>query len=91
MILAVINAIFAIADVGAWKIPSFNWVSTRDLAIPMQLSNQLSYEAIDYEEFSLLDLISTVQYMKDFIFIMETPVKYRVSFPAKTSYLQTWR
>ena len=31
----------------AWKIQDFNGVRTRDLTIPMQRSNQLSYEATD--------------------------------------------
>mgnify|MGYP006896111697 FL=1 len=31
----------------AWKSQDFNGVWTRDLAIPVQRSNQLSYEATD--------------------------------------------
>ena len=31
----------------AWKIQDFNGVWTRDLAIPVRRSNQLSYEATD--------------------------------------------
>ena len=31
----------------AWKIQDFNGVWTRDLAIPVQHSNELSYEAIN--------------------------------------------
>ena len=42
------NAIYAIAYIEAWKIQDFNGVWTRDLAIPMRLSNQLSYEATDW-------------------------------------------
>ena len=45
MILAVMNAIYAIAYVEAWKIQDFNGVWTRDLAIPEWRSNQLHYEA----------------------------------------------
>ena len=45
MILAVMNAIFAIAE--AWKFQGFNGVWPRDLAIPVRRSNQLSYEATD--------------------------------------------
>ena len=32
----------------AWKTQDFNGVWTRDLAIPVQRSNQLSYEATDF-------------------------------------------
>ena len=31
----------------AWKIQDFNGIWTRDLAIPVRCSNQLSYEATD--------------------------------------------
>ena len=47
MILAVMNIIYAIAYIEAWKIQDFNRVGTRDLAIPVQPYNQLSYEATD--------------------------------------------
>ena len=47
MILAVKNAIYAIAYVEAWKNQEFNRVWTHNLAIPVRRSNQLSYEAID--------------------------------------------
>ena len=47
MILAVMNAIYAIAYIEAWKSQDFNGVWTRDLAIPVRRSNQLSYEATD--------------------------------------------
>ena len=33
----------------AWKSQDFNGVWTRDLAIPVRRSNQLSYEATDVE------------------------------------------
>ena len=46
MILAVMNAIYAIAYIEAWKSQDFNWVSTRDHAIPVRRSNQLSYDAL---------------------------------------------
>ena len=39
------NTIYAIAYVEAWKIQDFNGVWTRDLAIPLRRSNQLSCEA----------------------------------------------
>ena len=45
MILAVMNAIYAIAYLEAWKSQGFNRVSTRDLPIQVQRSNQLNYEA----------------------------------------------
>ena len=38
----------------AWKIQDFNGVWTRDLAIPVQCSNQLSYEATDVESWSFV-------------------------------------
>ena len=41
------DASFAIAYVEAWKIQEFNGVWTRDLAIPVRRSNQLSYEATE--------------------------------------------
>ena len=39
------KAIYAIAYKEAWESDYFNRVWTRDLAIPVQRSNQLSYEA----------------------------------------------
>ena len=47
MILAVTNAIYAIAYIEAWKIQDFNWASNHDLMIPVQRSDQLSYEVTD--------------------------------------------
>ena len=47
MILAVIHAIYAIAYLEAWKSQDFNRVWTRDLAMLVRHSNQLSYEATD--------------------------------------------
>ena len=44
MILAVMNKIYAIAYMEASKIQDYG-VWTRDLAIPVHRSNQLSYEA----------------------------------------------
>ena len=52
MILAVMNAFYAVAYIEAWKIQDFNGVSTRDLAIPVRRSNQLSYEATDVGSWS---------------------------------------
>ena len=54
MILAVMNAIYAIAYIEAWKIQDFNGVWTRDLAIPVRRSNQLSYEATEVESWSFV-------------------------------------
>ena len=45
MTLAVMNAIYAIVHIEAWKILDFNWFWTRDIAIPVRRPNQLSYEA----------------------------------------------
>ena len=45
MILAVMNTIYAIADIEALKIQNFNGVWTCDFATPVRRSNQLSYEA----------------------------------------------
>ena len=47
MILAVVNAIYAIAQRSTKEIQDFNGVWTRDLAIPVWYSNQMSYEATD--------------------------------------------
>ena len=45
MILTVMKAIYAIAYIEAWKRQDFNGVWTPiDLMIPVQCSNQLSYE-----------------------------------------------
>ena len=47
MILAVMNAIYATKYIQAWKSQDFNRFWTHDLMIPVQCSNQLSYEATD--------------------------------------------
>ena len=52
MILAVMDAIYAIACVEAWKIQDFNGVWTRDLTIAVRRSNQLSYEATNVGSWS---------------------------------------
>ena len=54
MILAVMNAIYAIAYREAWKSQDFNVVWTRNLAIPVRRSPQLSYEAADVGSWSFL-------------------------------------
>ena len=63
MILAVMNAIYAIAYTEAWKIQDFNGVWTRDLAIPVRRINCVH----NCDDHSLLDFTSAVQYMKYFI------------------------
>ena len=47
MILTVMEAIYAIVYIEAWKSQDFNGVWTRDLEIPVGDPNQLSYEATD--------------------------------------------
>ena len=42
MILAVMKAIYVILYIEAWKSKDLNGVWTRDLAIPLRRSNQLS-------------------------------------------------
>ena len=54
MILAVMNAIFFQLRNEAWKIQDFKGVWTRDLAIPVRRSNQLSYEATDVRSWSFM-------------------------------------
>ena len=54
MILAVMNAIYAIAYLEAWKTQDFNRVWTRDLSIVVRRSNQLSYEATDIGNWSFV-------------------------------------
>ena len=49
MILAVMNAIYAIAYIEAWKSQDFNRVLQQsDLVLPVRHSNQLNYEATDF-------------------------------------------
>ena len=54
VILAVMKAIYAIVDIEAWKSQDFNRDWTRDLAILVQRSNQLSYEDTDIGRWSFL-------------------------------------
>ena len=42
-----IPAVYAIAYIEAWKSQDFKGLWTRDLAIPLRRSNQLSYKATD--------------------------------------------
>ena len=53
MIFAVMSAILQLRREG-WKIQDFNGVWTRDLAIPVRRSNQLSYEATDVGSWSFV-------------------------------------
>ena len=48
------KAIYAISYIEAWKSQEFNEVWTRDLAIPLPCSNQLSYEATDVGSWSFV-------------------------------------
>ena len=72
MILAVMNAIYAIAYIEAWKIQDFNWVWTHELTIQVLCSNQLSYEATDFRCCSFVGSNEPVRnvklYMKYFIY-----------------------
>ena len=54
MILVVINTIYAIAYIEAWKSQDFNRAWTHDLAISVWHSNQLSYKATDVESWSFV-------------------------------------
>ena len=47
MILAVVNAIMQLRKKPEKKKQDFNGIWTRDLAIPVRRSNQLTYEAAD--------------------------------------------
>ena len=55
MILAVMNAIYAFAYIEAWKSQDFNRVWTRELAISVRHSNQLSFETTDVGSWSFMD------------------------------------
>ena len=48
------NAIYAIAYVEALKIQELNGAWTRDLAIPVRQSNQMSYEATNVGNWSFV-------------------------------------
>ena len=54
MVLAVMNAIYAIAYLEAWKSQDFNRVWTCDLAIVVRGSNQLSNEGTDVGSWSFV-------------------------------------
>ena len=74
MILAVMNAIYAMAYIEAWKSQDFNGVWNRDLAIPVRRSNKLRYEATDVGSWSFVGSNEPVRneceviYMKYFIY-----------------------
>ena len=61
MILAVMNAIYAIAYLEAWKSQDFNRVWTGDFAIVVRRPNQLSYEATDVGSWSFVGLEEPVR------------------------------
>ena len=48
------NAIYAVAYIETWKSQELNGVWTRDFAIPVRRSNQLSYEATDVGSWSFV-------------------------------------
>ena len=48
------KVIYAIAYIESWKSQDFNGVWTHDLAIPVQRSNQLCYEATDVGSWSFV-------------------------------------
>ena len=54
VILAVRKAIYAIVYIEAWKSQVFNRVWTRDLAVLVRRSNQLSYEDTDIGSWSFV-------------------------------------
>ena len=54
MIITVMNVIYAIAYIEAWKIQGLDWVWNHDLAILVRRSNQLSYEATDVQVWSFV-------------------------------------
>ena len=54
MILAIMNAIYAIAYIEAWKSQDCNRVWTRELVISVRHSNQLSYETTDVGSWSFM-------------------------------------
>ena len=61
MILAVMNAIYAIAYIEARKTQDFNSVWIRELAISVRHSNQLRYEATDVGSWSFVGLKEPVR------------------------------
>ena len=63
MILAVMNAIWC--NQIAEKIQDFNGVWTRDLAIPVRCSNQLSFEATDVGSRSIVGSYVPVKEMSE--------------------------
>ena len=54
MILAVMNAIYAIAYIEDWKFQDFNGDWTREVMILVWRPNQLSYEATDFGSWSFV-------------------------------------
>ena len=58
----------------AWQIQDFNGVRTRDLAIPVRRSNQVSYEATDVRNWSFL--VSNEPMRKEWM--MKSYMKYDI-------------
>ena len=66
MILAVMNTIYAIADIEAWKSQDLNGVWNHDLAIPMRCSNQLSCEdTISYPQLYIYEAWFFIHHFTD--------------------------
>ena len=83
MILAVMKVIYAIAYIEAWKSQDLHWVWTRDLAIPVQCSNQLSYEATDVGSWSFVSSNEPVKNGCEVIYemwYMKSTVQYMKHF-----------
>ena len=59
MILAVMNAIYAIAYIESWKIQDFNGVWTRDLATLVRRSAVETETNSYYEQFDFFGIFST--------------------------------
>ena len=59
MIVAVMNAIYAIAYIEAWKIQDFNGVWTHDLAILVRRSAVETETNSYYEQFDFFRIFST--------------------------------
>ena len=92
MILAVTNAIWASSQVHreAWKIQDFKGVWTRNLAMPVRRSNQLSYEATDVGSWPPVGSYVPVmnEYMNEMMYEMNH-IKLRIWNLVKLSILAT--
>ena len=70
----------------AWKSQDFNGVWTRDLAIPVRRSNQLSYEATDVESWSFVSSNEPVKSGCEVIYVWSSEFT-RASHVFNTKYL----